>query len=159
MARVPRNVMLWILLIKYIVDCKMDKDKDRGIWFHERGGIKELILLLYYIHPPSFSWWKSGYMNFMGKAMWLFIACNYIKPRFLVVLGFLINLVNDSFHCSPIIVVHSLFIISHGLGHVKILLEEESHSLLVVSNCWLFQKGMDACVHVNDSSWERIVHN
>jgi hypothetical protein len=74
-------------------------------------------------------------MNFMGKAMWLFIACNYIKPRFLVVWGFLINLVNDSFHCSPIIVVHYLFIISLGLGHVKILLEEESHSLLVVSNC------------------------
>jgi hypothetical protein len=45
----PRNVILWILIIKYIVGCEMDKDRVIGGYDSTREGAKGDKPLLYLI--------------------------------------------------------------------------------------------------------------
>jgi hypothetical protein len=78
---------------------------------------------------------KIGYMNFLGKAMWCFIACNYINPIF-GYLGVIHSLLLTHFvpHSFLLIPDSFLFILGLGLGMGNELWEEKSHYLLVVSN-------------------------
>jgi hypothetical protein len=77
---------------------------------------------------------KIGYMRFLGKAMWCFIACNYINLTFGMFGGLLDHFVPHSFGYSFFIITHSSFMLALGLGMGNELWEEKSHCLLGARN-------------------------
>jgi hypothetical protein len=119
---------------------RQERTKIEG-YVSTREGDKGAKSFYYILFTHLGNSWENWLHELPGEAMWCFIACNYINPDFWVVWGFLIFVVGRSLLLDP----HSFFLIlGIGLGMGNKLWEEKSHFLLVISNYWLFQKGMDA---------------
>jgi hypothetical protein len=98
------------------------------------GGIKGLSIFIIFYSPILVLVGKSGYMSFLGKAMWCFIACNYINPTFGLFGGYSSFWFTHSLFLNLFLSSFILAFLS-WLGMENELWEEKSHCLLVVSNC------------------------
>jgi hypothetical protein len=96
------------ILIKYIVGLKMEKGRDMGYDSTREGAKGDKSFIVFYL-PILFLVGKSGYMIFLGKAMWCFIACNYTNPTFGLFGGY-------SIICSFFIVPKSSLFVPHSFS-------------------------------------------
>jgi hypothetical protein len=55
------------IIIKYITSYNEDKERDMGIGFHERGGLKGLLIFIIFYSSLLELFWKGGYMSFLGR--------------------------------------------------------------------------------------------